>query len=158
MLLRTTVLALLVAGSLSTVIVTAADKQQTSGASLVLHFVPEGNLQVGAPGELLPEPVSVRTTPGAEVRFRSPDLGIIEESGSAMTTVRADENGLASVHVRLGRNLGNYTVVVTPAEGDGTIGVYTFRAITRESMQARDAKIAQGRTNAARSVDAGGAR
>lgn len=147
--LRTAALALCLAGSLSTVIVTAAEKEGSLGAPLQIQFLPAGNLQVGVSGQLLPEPIAVQTTPGAEVRFFSPDLGLIEESGMAEATVIADAEGRASVHVRLGANLGRYTVVASPARGDGSLAVYNFRAIPGDAMQARYAKLAQARTQAA---------
>ncbi len=147
--LRTAALAVCLAGSLSAVIVTADQRRASRSAPLALQFLPAGNLQVGVTGELLPEPIAVQTTPGAEVRFFSPDLGLIEESGAAEATVIADERGRASVHVRLGANLGRYTVIASPARGDGSQAVYTFRALAGEAMQARKAKLAAARTHAA---------
>src|SRR5262245_56280723 len=104
MLFRSAALAVCLAGSLSAVIRARAEQARRTGEPLPIQFVPAGNLQVGVPGELLAEPISVQTSPGAEVRFFSPDLGIIEESGKAEATVIADEHGRASVHVRLGQN------------------------------------------------------
>jgi hypothetical protein len=138
--LRTLLLAVCLGGSLSAVVVTA-EKRPTS-VPLTLEFLPAGNLQVGVPGELLAEPIAVRTRPGAEVSFFSPDLGIIEESGGAEATVVADSEGRASVHVRLGANLGGYSVLASPARGDGSQALYHFRAVTPEAMQVRRAKLA----------------
>lgn len=146
--LRTVALAVCLAGALSAVIVTATDKE-SRGTPLRLQFQPSGNLQVGVPGELLAEPVGVQTVPGAEVRFFSPDLGILEESGAAEATVVADARGWAGVHVRLGANLGRYTVIASPARGVGEEAVYTFRAIEPAAMQARSTKIAARTTGGA---------
>jgi hypothetical protein len=114
-------------------------------ATLRIDFDPAGNLQVGVPGALLAEPIRVHTQPGAKVRFFSPDLGRIEETHAAEATVVADERGLASVHVRLGANLGQYTVIASPAEADGSEAVYTFRALRPEAMELRQAKLAAAR-------------
>jgi len=155
--LRTVALAVCLLGSLSAVIVTADRKEGLSSPPLEIRFLPAGNLQVGIPGELLAEPISVQTKPGAEVRFFSPDLGIIEESGAAEATVFADATGRASVHVRLGANTGHYTVIASPARGDGAQAQFTFRAIGAEAMQARSAKIAAGPVDRSAS-QTGGAR
>jgi hypothetical protein len=154
--LRTAALAVCLAGSLSAVIVTADQKRGARSAPLALQFLSAGNLQVGVTGELLPEPIAVQTTPGAEVRFYSPDLGLIEESGAAEATVIADAAGLASVHVRLGANLGRYTVIASPARGDGSEAVYTFRALDGEAMQARKAKLARAHAAQATRNEGGG--
>ena len=140
--MRTVLLAVCLAGSLSAWIVSAGERAERK-PPLRVEFLPAGNLQVGAPGELLSEPIGVRTQPGAAVRFYSPDLGLLEESGKAEATVEADEDGLARVHVRLGANLGTYTVIASPAEGDGTEALFTFRAIRAEAMQARQSRLAQ---------------
>src|SRR5262245_22878230 len=125
---RTVLLAVCLAGSLSALIFSTAEKGERR-PPLRIDFLPAGNLQVGAPGELLGEPIAVRTQPGAAVRFFSPDLGVIEESGRAEATVEANAQGLAQVRVRLGANLGTYTVIASPAKGDGTEARYTFRAL-----------------------------
>jgi hypothetical protein len=132
---------------LSSAVIVSAAQRKAAAAPLRMDFVPTGNLQLGTPGDLLPEPIGVRTKPGALVRFFSPDFGVIEESGAAEATVRADERGVAGVHVRLGENLGQYTVIASPAEGDGTDVLYTFRAIGAEAFQAREAKLAQARAS-----------
>jgi len=147
--LRTVALAVCLAGALSAVIVQATDKDSRS-APLRLQFRSAGNLQVGVPGERLAEPIGVQTEPGAEVRFFSPDLLLIEESGAAEATVTADARGWAGVHVRLGANLGRYTVIASPARGDGQEAVYTFRAIEPAAMQARSTKIAAQTTGGVR--------
>lgn len=139
--LRTIALAVCLAGALSAVIVSATDKE--SRTPLRLQFQSAGNLQVGVPGELLGEPVGVQTVPGAEVRFFSPDLGVIEESGAAEATITADVHGWAGVHVRLGANLGRYTVIASPARGVGQEAVYTFRALEPAAAAVRKAKIAR---------------
>ena len=132
----TALLSLCLAAIPSAVIVSAAQRKAPA-APLRMEFLPTGNLQLGAPGDLLPEPIGVRTKPGALVRFFSPDFGVIEESGGAEAMVRADEQGLARVHVRMGENLGQYTVIASPAEGDGTDVLYTFRAIGAEALRAQ---------------------
>ena len=139
--IRFSVLAACLAGALSAVVFSSGEKGAES-APLRIDFVPAGNLQVGVPHELLPEPIAVRTQPGAAVHFFSPDLGLIEESGAVEATVKADENGWARVHVRLGANLGRYTVIASPAVGDGSQALFTFRAIPVEAQQARKAKLA----------------
>lgn len=151
--MRTVLLAVCLAGSLSALIVSSSEKKERK-PPLRVEFLPAGNLQVGAPGELLAEPIAVHTRPGAAVRFFSPDLGLIEESGGAEATVRADERGLARVHVRLGANLGTYTVIASPAEGDGSQALYTFRALGAEAVQARRARLAGAGVQA----ETGGAR
>lgn len=138
---RTVVLAVCLVGTLTAMFGLAAE-QGTKGARGQLRFLPAGNLQVGVPGELLSEPIAVQATPGAAVQFLSPDLGVIDESGQASAIVVADEQGIASVHLRLGANLGRYTVVATLAHEDGPQIVYDFRAIEPEAMQARAARIA----------------
>jgi hypothetical protein len=144
MALRSLLLAVGVAGALSAALLTSAEKPIHESA-LRIEFDPAGNLQVGVPGTLLSEPITVRTQPGARVRFFSPDLGVIEETGAAEATVTADERGLAHVQVRLGANLGQYTVIASPAEGEGSEVVYTFRALRPEAMLEREAKLAAAR-------------
>jgi hypothetical protein len=139
---RTLLLAVCLAGSLSAWIVSSPEKGARP-EPLSIEFLPAGNLQVGAPGELLAEPITVRTRPGAEVRFFSPDMGLIEESGRADAVVTADAEGLARARVRLGANLGTYTVIARPAQGDGTDARFTFRAVRAEALRARQAKIQQ---------------
>jgi hypothetical protein len=119
-----------------------------------LRMLPGGNLQVGVPGELLPYPIGVATAPGIEVTFSSPDLGLIEESGAATATVVADQQGLARVHVRLGKNLGRYTVIAGLAQGDGPALPFTFRAIRPESMAVRSERLGLARETSVK----GGAR
>lgn len=140
--------ALCLVGSLGTMIGLAADKGAKSSAGH-LRLVPSGNLQVGIPGELLPEPIELTTQPGATVRFFSPDLGIIEGSGREALVV-ADELGRARAHVRLGENLGRYTVVAELAGQDGPSVTFHFRAVAPAAMQARSAELGL--------VNAGGAR
>ena len=153
--LRTVALGLCLTSALSAVIVTAGEKD--ARAPLALRFLPEGNLQVGTPGTLLSEPIAVATVPGAEVRFYSPDLGLIEESGAAEATVTADAAGRASVHVRLGQNLGRYTVIASPARGEGGEALYTFRAVEPAAFAAREARLAAG-PETSDAVRTGGAR
>lgn len=115
-----------------------------------LRATPSGNLQVGIPGELLAEPIAVTTLPGNAVRFFSPDLGRIEESGTREATVIADERGLAQVHVRLGANLGRYTVVAELVGQDGPSASFHFRAIAPAAMEARRTSLGLATTGGAR--------
>lgn len=131
--------ALCLVGSLGTMIGLAADRGEKSAAGH-LRLVPSGNLQVGVPGELLPEPIEIATLPGATVRFFSPDLGLIEGSGREALVV-ADELGRARARVRLGENLGRYTIVAEVAGQDGPSVTFHFRAVAPAAMEARRAAL-----------------
>jgi len=141
--------ALCLVGTLGTMIGLAADKGSKVSHGH-LRIVPTGNLQIGMPGELLPEPIEIATVPGAAVRFFSPDLGVMEESGTREAVLVADERGRVRAHVRLGENLGRYTVVAEFADQDGPSVSFHFRAVAPEMMQARAARLGLVREGGAR--------
>ena len=141
--------ALCLVGTLGTMIGLAADKGSKNSLG-TLRIVPTGNLQIGVPGELLPEPIEIATMPGAAVRFFSPDLGLLEESGAREAVLIADEQGRVRAHVRLGENLGRYTVVAEFAGQDGPSVSFHFRAIAPQMMASRNARLGLAQEGGAR--------
>jgi hypothetical protein len=142
--------ALCLVGSLCAVIGLAADSGAKKSSQSHLRIAPTGNLQVGIPGELLAEPIAVFTLPGTAVRFFSPDLGLLEESGGREAILVADERGRAQAHVRLGSNLGRYTVVAELVGQDGPSVSFHFRAIAPAAMEARRAELGLATNGGAR--------
>lgn len=90
----------------------------------------------------VPLELAVRAMPGAPVSFTSFDLAHFQENGLSAITVKADDQGVARVHVVAGP--GCFGRISVLAGCPLTAGQVTFVGVVEQPQQWRDLAAAQG--------------